>query len=166
MPPFVGAFFLRAAALFCAMFCLRLAAMWDRPSPFVVCRMGRRPAKLHEKLWGRRFCLPTLDRARGWQAEAPAPPAFSTLSRLAKPRWPSPADRRFRYVAPGRLPSASSRDSWAASEHLGRRRPFLHLRVRPLTSSEAARRVLPHCPVDLPPPPTPRMPACSSRTWR
>src|ERR1019366_5243992 len=35
MTPFVGAFFLRAAALFCAMFCLRLAAMCDRPSPFV-----------------------------------------------------------------------------------------------------------------------------------
>src|ERR1035437_5204872 len=97
------------------MFCLRLAAMWDRPSPFVVGRMGRRPAKLDEKLWGRRFRLPTLDRARGWQAGGPAPPAFSTLSPLAKLRWPSPADRRFRYVAPGRVPSASSRDSWAAS---------------------------------------------------
>src|ERR1019366_10757577 len=91
MTPFVGAFFLRAAALFCAMFRLRLAATGDRPSPFVVCRMGRRPAKLHEKLWGRRFRLPTLDRARGWQAEAPAPPAFSTLSRLPEtPRAPTP----------------------------------------------------------------------------
>src|ERR1019366_834116 len=33
------------------------------------------PAKLHEKWWGRRFRLPTLDPSQsGWQAEAPAPP--------------------------------------------------------------------------------------------
>jgi hypothetical protein len=36
--------------------------------------MGMRPAKADEKWWGRRFRLPTLDLASGWQAEAPAPP--------------------------------------------------------------------------------------------
>src|ERR1017187_9123996 len=37
--------------------------------------MGLRPAKAHEKRWGRRFRLPTPDpNLRGWQPEAPAPP--------------------------------------------------------------------------------------------
>src|SRR5450759_4069611 len=108
--------------------------------------MGLRPAKVHEKWWGRRFRLPTLDssprlaggsacptsapsvpafsillgwafgprkfmknggagafacqlliRVRGWQAEAPAPPGFSTLSQglphgirspfVVSPKW-------------------------------------------------------------------------------
>src|SRR5664279_5416336 len=41
--------------------------------------MGLRPAKLHEKRWGRRFRLPTLDPSpSGWQAEAPAPPTAPT----------------------------------------------------------------------------------------
>jgi hypothetical protein len=36
--------------------------------------MGLRLVKFHEKWWGRRFRLPTLDPSRsGWQAEAPAP---------------------------------------------------------------------------------------------
>src|ERR1019366_9438207 len=40
--------------------------------------MGVPPAKLHEKRWGRRFRLPTLDdpSRSGWQAEAPAPPTW------------------------------------------------------------------------------------------
>ena len=33
-----------------------------------------------------------------------------------------------------------------------------------LKQSWAAPHVLRHCPVDLPPPPAPKMPACSSRT--
>src|ERR1039458_9476908 len=46
--------------------------------------MGLRPAKSHEKRWGRRFRLPTLDPSpSGWQAKATAPPT-ATLGKARK----------------------------------------------------------------------------------
>src|ERR1022692_1809616 len=44
---------------------------------------GEKPPKTLSswcRWWGRRFRLPTLDRAHGWQAEAPAPPFFHNVS--------------------------------------------------------------------------------------